>query len=196
MLSAAPLLVGLLVGLAVAGWGRGAAPGLAPGPGGRPLRWRRARGRGSAAGAVVGPADAALAMDLLAAVLRSGAPVAGALAVVGEALGGPDGDRLRAVAEHLALGAAGPRAWAGAGPRWAAVARCLELAAASGAPAAALLDRAAARERSDRGHRRAAAAQRLGVRVLLPLGTCALPAFAALGVVPLVLSLAGSLTGL
>ncbi len=134
-------------------------------------------------------------MDLLAAALLSGAAVPTALAVVAEALAGEDGERLGEVAELLGMGTTPHQAWAGAGARWSVLARCLELAAASGAPTAALLRQAAQRERADRAQRRAAAAQRLGVWVLLPMGTCALPAFAALGVVPLVLSLASSLAG-
>lgn len=201
MSAAAPWLVGALVGLALLLGAGGVAPQR------EPLRRLGAaaassRPRSSAGGARPwrrgGPeqaAEPALVMDLLAAALLSGAPVTAALGVVGEAVGGPDGERLRTVAGLLSMGALPEVAWAGTGPRWEPVARCLALAAASGAPTAGLLHRAAQLERADRGARQAAAAQRLGVRVLLPMGLCALPGFAALGVVPLVLALAGSLTG-
>ena len=68
----------------------------------------------------------------------------------------------------------------------------LELAAASGAPAGELL-RAEAEER-----RRAAVAdareraERLSVSLMLPLGVCVLPAFVAVGVVPLMAAVIGS----
>lgn len=68
----------------------------------------------------------------------------------------------------------------------------LELATASGAPAGELL-RAEAEER-----RRAAVAdareraERLSVSLMLPLGVCVLPAFVAVGVVPLMAAVIGS----
>lgn len=207
--AAAPWAVGALLALAVLAATRPArlpvpAPGRHPAAGTRGHRVARGHRHSSARtrrrpgthpGAAAHRADPPLAMDLLAAALLSGAAVPTALAVVAEALSGEDGERLGEVAELLGMGTAPQQAWAGAGERWSPMARCLELAALSGAPTAALLRRAARSERSDRAQRRAAAAQRLGVWVLLPMGTCALPGFAALGVVPLVLSLAGSLAG-
>jgi pilus assembly protein TadC len=146
-----------------------------------------------------------LLLDLVAAALAAGAPPADALAVVAGALetpGGPGEPRagLRLVAERLRLGATGDAAWgpAGAAPGGSAGAvlrRCLELSASTGAPAAPLLRAAAADLR--RGRRRSAeqAAARLGVRVVLPLGLCALPGFAAWGVVPVVVGLASTVLG-
>jgi tight adherence protein B len=66
--------------------------------------------------------------------------------------------------------------------------RVLELAARAGVPAADLL-RAEA-DQSRREHLAAAQVRvaRLGVTLLLPLGICVLPAFVALGVAPLVIS--------
>src|SRR5690606_33836889 len=68
----------------------------------------------------------------------------------------------------------------------------LALAEASGAPAAELL-RAEAEER-----RRAAISQAreraegLAVRLMLPLGVCVLPAFIAVGIVPMMAAVVGS----
>jgi tight adherence protein B len=66
--------------------------------------------------------------------------------------------------------------------------RVLELATRAGVPAAGLL-----RAEADQARREhLAAAQirvaRLGVTLLLPLGVCVLPAFVALGLAPLLLS--------
>ncbi len=139
--------------------------------------------------------DPALATDLVAAAMLSGVPATRALDVVGAALGGPGGALLREVAALTSMGADEARAWAHAEPAWEPLRRALSLAASSGAPSAALLRQAGARVRADRTARRRAAAQRLEVLVLLPMGLCALPAFAALGVVPLVVALAGPLVG-
>jgi len=140
-------------------------------------------------------ASAALVLDLLAAALAAGAAPTAALAVVGDAVGGPQGADLRRVAARLVLGAEPDRAWAGAGPEHEALRRCLQLAQASGAPVAGLLREAAGEQRRAAHQEAVAAAARLGVRVVLPLGLCALPGFAALGVAPVVLGLAGSLLG-
>ena len=68
----------------------------------------------------------------------------------------------------------------------------LDLAAASGAPAGELL-----RAEADERRRSAVAdarerAERLSVSLMLPLGVCVLPAFVAVGVVPLMLAVLGS----
>ncbi len=139
--------------------------------------------------------DPALAIDLVAAAMLSGVPATTALDVVGAALGGEGGSVLREAAALTSMGADEATAWARASPAWQPLRRALVLAASSGAPSAALLRQAAARVRADRASRRRAAAQRLEVLVLLPMGLCALPAFAALGVVPLVVALAAPLVG-
>jgi hypothetical protein len=161
--------------------------------GGWAARPRRPRGltprRRTRAGQERAP-DPALVLELVAAAMATGAHPSGALAVVGEAVDGAGGPRLRLVADRLRLGATGDTAWAGAGPGTDDLRSCLALSARTGAPASQLL-RDRAEDVRRRRHRTAqAAAQRLGVRVVLPLGLCALPGFAAWGVVPVVLGLA------
>lgn len=77
----------------------------------------------------------------------------------------------------------------------AALRRALGLAVATGAPASGLLAETAADVRRRRHRQAQAAAARLGVRMVLPLGLCSLPAFVAWAVLPVVLSLAGQLLG-
>jgi len=68
----------------------------------------------------------------------------------------------------------------------------LDLARRAGAPAAVLLRAAAEERRRDARAAARAAAERLGVQLVLPLGVCVLPAFVVVAVVPLVLSLLSS----
>lgn len=75
----------------------------------------------------------------------------------------------------------------------AALRRALGLAVSTGAPASGLLQETAADLRRRRHRQAQAAAARLGVRMVLPLGLCSLPAFLAWAVLPVVLSLAGRL---
>lgn len=68
----------------------------------------------------------------------------------------------------------------------------LDLARRAGVPAAALLRAAADDVRDDVAAEALAAAERLGVRLVLPLGTCVLPAFVLVGVVPVVVGILSS----
>jgi tight adherence protein B len=68
----------------------------------------------------------------------------------------------------------------------------LDLARRAGVPAAALLRAAADDVRDDVAADALAAAERLGVRLVLPLGVCVLPAFVLVGVVPVVIGILSS----
>ncbi len=139
--------------------------------------------------------DIALALDLLAVALSSGAPTPVALHVVGEALGEP-GRVLIRTGTAVLLGADESRAWCPADDDddverelLAVVARQIAAMSAHGASCEALLRARADAVRRSRRRTAEAAAQRLGVRLVLPIGLCALPAFIALGIVPVLLGL-------
>ncbi|MCS0639264.1 type II secretion system F family protein [Streptomyces sp. LP05-1] len=136
-----------------------------------------------------------LAADLLAACLSAGAGPQQAADAVGRSLGGPLGDRLARAAAELRLGGEPTEAWArlGALPGAGPLARCLERADASGAPAADGVARLATGLRAERGRRGAARAQRAQVLMTAPVGLCFLPAFLAVGVAPVVVGLASGL---
>ena len=129
------------------------------------VRWNRRLIRA----ARVQQATPGLALELLAIAVSGGASVDRSLELVDRVLG------------EASLGALGADADA-----------VLEFSRTAGVPAAALL-RAEAEE-----YRRAARAEsqrravELGTRLLLPLGVCFLPAFIALGVVPIALSIVSS----
>jgi pilus assembly protein TadC len=131
----------------------------------------------------------------VAAVVQAGAAPAAALTAVADAVGGPDGQQLRTVGDRLRLGAADPVAWAGTSSHLLPLRRALELATAAGAPVVVLLQEAADAQRRELQRHAAVAAARLGVRTVLPVGLCALPAFVLLGVAPVVLGLGGALLG-
>lgn len=155
---------------------------------GRPPRVLTPGDHGDAAGDAT--AEPALVLDLTAAALAAGAPPQTAMTVVGQAVGGPLGQALGDVAARLALGSSEALAWAAAPAELAPLRRTLDLASTTGAPAAALLQDAAGDLRRRRHREAEAEAARLGVRMVLPLGLCALPAFVLWAVVPVVLSLA------
>lgn len=72
------------------------------------------------------------------------------------------------------------------------LAETLALADHAGVPAAGLLRAAAVDRRADAAAEGLVRAERLGVRLVLPLGVCVLPAFVCVGVVPVVLGILSS----
>lgn len=136
---------------------------------------------------------------LLAACLRAGRPVEPSVAAVGAALGGPLGDEFVHVAASLALGAAPSQAWHRllSQPATARFARTLVRTWESGAPLAETLESLAV---ACRATARAAAQQRakaVGVQTAAPLGLCFLPAFVAVGLVPVIVGVvSGVISGL
>lgn len=143
--------------------------------------------------------DLPLVLDLLASCLAGGAALPSAAAAVAQAVPGPAGQRLAAVGAALAVGSPPGEAWAAlAGADrdddpWAPAARALRRAADGGAPVAAAVSRLAAEARADARSQAEQAARRVGVLAVAPLGLCFLPAFVLIGVVPVVVALAGPL---
>ncbi|MEV2193156.1 type II secretion system F family protein [Streptomyces phaeochromogenes] len=138
-----------------------------------------------------------LAADLLAACIAAGASPAVAAQAVGEALDGPVGQRLARGAAEVRLGGEPSEAWRGlaALPGARALARLLERAGETGVPAAGPVARIAAEARAEWGRTATARARRAGVLVTAPVGLCFLPAFIAIGVLPVVIGLAGGVLG-
>ena len=145
-------------------------------------------------------------LDLVAAMLGAGQPLPSALALLADGADTATAGSLTRLLGALELGVPWDTAWqiaagglAGepSGARagharpaaFEALGPALRFTAGTGAPSAAVLySQADALRRSRRaeGRRRAAT---LGIRLVVPLGLCSLPAFVALTVVPLLLSL-------
>ncbi|WP_367133318.1 type II secretion system F family protein [Saccharothrix sp. HUAS TT1] len=144
-----------------------------------------------------GPPDpfaAAATWDLLAAALRAGLPVAGAVRAVLPGVPPGPAERLREVVDLLALGADPVHAWARAldHPDTAPLARAARRTARSGAALAGAAADLAVQARAGVADQAEARAQRAAVLVAGPLALCFLPAFLCLGVVPVVIGLVGS----
>jgi Type II secretion system (T2SS), protein F len=135
-------------------------------------------------------------LDLVAAALDAGLPPPAAVDEAFRAIGGPPPAPVRAAIRAMGAGVPAGRAWARADPQYAPLARALVLAELSGARVGPLVRAAAQDRRAARARAAQVAARRLGVRLVLPLGLTTLPSFMLLGVLPVVLGLAGSvLTG-
>lgn len=136
-----------------------------------------------------------LAADLLAACASAGAGPGEAAEAVGRSLGGALGERLSRTAAELRLGGEPAEVWRrfGAIPGASGLARCMERAGSSGAPAAEAVARHAAALRSAGARTAAARARRAQVLISGPVGLCFLPAFLAVGVAPVVIGLATGL---
>ena len=132
--------------------------------------------------------------DLLAACLRSGLPVPIAVRAVAQHMPSPAAAELSTIADRLALGADPHAAWEV--PETSPVhklARAARRSAHSGASLATVAQSVAAEVRAGALDLVAARGQRAGVLITGPLGLCFLPAFLALGVVPVVIGLASGL---
>lgn len=175
-------------------------PETARAAGGRPMRVladlrRRMPGRTDR------PADSgtlAQVLDLLAVALLAGLSAADAVSAVADAVEhhAPEVARpLRAAASRIRLGATPAEAWrqvpgqAGVAPVAAVLARATD----GGGSVRAALEHAAARMRAEADAAATARAERAAVMVAGPLGLCFLPAFICLGVLPVVVGLAGDM---
>jgi Type II secretion system (T2SS), protein F len=158
------------------------APGIRGAIGHWASRWlRRGADTGGESLALAG------AWELLAASVRA----------VAEGLGVAAGPALRRTAELLALGADPPQAWQPAleCTATARLARAARRSGRSGTALAESLTRLAAEVRAGAREQSEARAQRAGVLIAAPLGLCFLPAFLAIGVVPVLIGLAAGLMG-
>jgi Flp pilus assembly protein TadB len=148
--------------------------------------------------------------DLLAAGLQAGLPLPSAVSEVCRVVHPSTAGRLRRLAVGLEPGStapgwladghgsatvAGPAREAPADAGWLRLSRALERALASGAPLAEVLVGLAADERERTRWAAEEAARRVGVRAVGPLAACFLPAFVLVGVVPVVVGVAGAVLG-
>lgn len=162
-------------------------------------RWHESRRGREAVGRDAGNAEVVrqlpLAADLLASCISAGAGPREAAEAVGESMAGPVGERLARTAAEILLGGEPAEAWGRFGeiPGAAPLARCLERASSTGAPAAEPVSRIADEMRAERASAAVARAQRAAVLITAPVGLCFLPAFLAVGVAPVVIGLASGL---
>lgn len=150
----------------------------------RPLRATRAVLPGRRKRSEHERVDDAVVLDLVRAALASGVDVVSAVDAVGAALPSEQGAPYRRAAKALRLGASWEAAWT----RRSRAADALEPAWTDGVDPEPLLAHAAAAIRRTRQAKAREAAARLGVRLVLPLGLCLLPAFVLLGLVPVLLA--------
>ncbi len=128
-------------------------------------------------------------LELLASTLLAGVPVSTALRRVSPVLEDDLAEHVLLVVSRLELGAEMRQAWAGTPVALLPLSRVMQLVHRTGMPAQALLRQTAADLRARQVSDVEVACARLGIRMVLPLGLCALPAFFAVSVVPVVLSM-------
>ena len=141
------------------------------------------------------PLAAASTFDVLAACLSSGMAVSAAASAAATSAPPALARILTRAADMLALGADAATAWADPGSGLDDPARALmrlaRRSAESGTALAQGVADLAAESRSDAADAARATAERAGVLIAAPLGVCYLPAFLCLGIVPVVVGLAG-----
>ncbi|TQJ38341.1 type II secretion system (T2SS) protein F [Arthrobacter sp. SLBN-112] len=136
--------------------------------------------------------DTAMMLELVAAMLDAGAGIGRSLELVAASAVPQYRDSLRPVVSALAIGADWETAWRSSAVRLPEILElrdALGFAALTGAPSSAILYAQAARLRRERFRAAEKRAASLGVKLVVPLGLCSLPAFICLGVVPVLLAL-------
>lgn len=132
--------------------------------------------------------DLPQALDLLGSCLAAGLPLRRASTVVAEAMSGPLAEELTAVASRAELGLPERRAWLMMAEQPALREVAVDIGRAVGSGAS--LDRVLQIHARDARRRRRAQlenrARTVGVRSVLPLMACFLPAFLLIGIVPIV----------
>jgi pilus assembly protein TadC len=141
--------------------------------------------------------EVAIALDLMAACLRSGAAPDRAAESVSRSLAEPTATALARAARALRSGVDATAAWSdllAVGGESAAIARsALTRSLGSGSGLAEALERAAEHMRRTAAVDMQARLHASTVRVVLPLALCFLPAFVLVGVVPIVAGIASGL---
>lgn len=101
------------------------------------------------------------------------------------------------VAAALELGSEPAAAWAEwiGDPTYGPLGRALLVTGESGSSVAGRLDSVSKRLRTEAAQAALARSQRVGVALMAPLGLCFLPAFVCLGVVPVIVGIAGQVFG-
>jgi pilus assembly protein TadC len=139
--------------------------------------------------------DTAMMLELVAAMLDAGSGIGRSLELVSTCASTEYRESLRPVVSALAIGADWETAWRSSAVRLPEILElrdALGFAALTGAPSSAILYAQAARLRRERFRAAEKRAASLGVKLVIPLGLCSLPAFICLGVVPVLLALVPS----
>ncbi|BCW46842.1 type II secretion system F family protein [Arthrobacter sp. StoSoilB5] len=136
--------------------------------------------------------DTAMMLELVASMLDAGAGIGRALELISYSSTPKISQDLRPVVAALAMGADWDTAWRTPTQHEPEVARlkdALAFAALTGAPSASILYAQAARERREQFRAAEKRAAALGVKLVVPLGLCSLPAFICLGIVPVLIAM-------
>ena len=139
--------------------------------------------------------DTAMMLELVAAMLDAGSSIGRSLELVAASASARYRGALRPVVSALSIGADWETAWRSSAVRLPEILElrdALGFAALTGAPSSAILYAQAARLRRERFRAAEKRAASLGVKLVVPLGLCSLPAFICLGVVPVLLALVPS----
>ncbi len=154
--------------------------------------------RGEAVGALPNPErqeglrNVPMILELVAAMLDSGAGLGRSLELIAGCASPQLSRSLRTVVAALDIGTDWETAWRSSGQKCAEARKlkhALAFAALTGAPSSAILYAQAARLRREQFRMAEKRAAALGVKLVIPLGLCSLPAFICLGVVPVLLAM-------
>lgn len=160
-------------------------------------QWVRRRRAAAPKGEGALAAELPDALGLIAVCLEAGRPMVGAVEAVARISPPATGRLLAEVAAQLALGRDGPEAWRALRehPVWGRPAADIARAERSGTSLSSVLRVHAEDARQEHRDAQLKAARTVGVRSVLPLMLCFLPAFMLVGVVPIIAGLLANFFG-
>jgi pilus assembly protein TadC len=125
---------------------------------------------------------------LMAVCLEAGLPLRAAVTAVGRGLGGPLGEAMRRLDAQVRLGIPEAEAWRAMSDEQGleVLGREVARATGSGVALARVLRSQAGESRRDLHARAEIEAKKVGVRSVVPLMVCVLPAFVLVGVIPII----------
>jgi pilus assembly protein TadC len=134
--------------------------------------------------------DLPQSLDLVYACVRAGQPLRHAIETVAEAMGPPISNLFGSVTNAISVGMSDAQAWQVLfdDPVAGLVARDFSRSATWGTSVTDILTQHSAGLRRQVRTQRLAGAKAIGVKSVLPLGICYLPAFMLIGVVPVIAS--------
>jgi Flp pilus assembly protein TadB len=137
------------------------------------------------------------ACDLIAAALQAGLPLRNATEAVADSTPGPLGKALSQLCARVRLGASESEAWLdlSESPGLGQVGRELGRSLERGMAVSGLLAQLAEAARKEATNQAVVKARRVGVRSVMPLMVCFLPAFILLGIVPIIGGVIGGVIG-
>ncbi|MDR2748603.1 MAG: type II secretion system F family protein [Bifidobacteriaceae bacterium] len=137
--------------------------------------------------------DTSLIMELVLSSIGRGISIPRSLEVIGASMENKTGKELQIISRKLKLGNTWSFSWKGCSKSLTYIESSLEDAWINGSSPESLIRLKIEQIRKDKLYRAKTAGEKLGVKIVIPLGLCFLPSFIFIGILPVILSMVNNL---